>query len=157
MERDADGARILRSVLMKPEHEPHVPWLHERVSALAAADAHHEPVLERGERLGRSPRSARAGARPRCRPLRVVVLADRGEPGRGGGGMSSKPTTDTAPPAASRTPRASTSLVARIAVGGSLPAEQLLRGGAARGAELPAHSSTGTSGQRNPGGSSAAP
>lgn len=35
VERDADGARILRSVLMKPEHEPHVPWLHERVSALA--------------------------------------------------------------------------------------------------------------------------
>jgi glutamate/tyrosine decarboxylase-like PLP-dependent enzyme len=31
-----DGMRILRSVLMKPEHEPHVPWLHERVSALAA-------------------------------------------------------------------------------------------------------------------------
>jgi len=30
-----DGMRILRSVLMKPEHEPHVPWLHERVSALA--------------------------------------------------------------------------------------------------------------------------
>lgn len=37
IERDADGARILRSVLMKPEHEPHVPWLHERVSALAAS------------------------------------------------------------------------------------------------------------------------
>ena len=35
VERDADGARILRSVLMKPEHEPHVPWLHERVSELA--------------------------------------------------------------------------------------------------------------------------
>jgi glutamate/tyrosine decarboxylase-like PLP-dependent enzyme len=30
-----DGMRILRSVLMKPEHEPHVPWLHERVSAIA--------------------------------------------------------------------------------------------------------------------------
>ena len=29
---DADGVRVLRSVLMKPEHEPHVPWLHERVS-----------------------------------------------------------------------------------------------------------------------------
>ena len=27
---DADGVRVLRSVLMKPEHEPHVPWLHER-------------------------------------------------------------------------------------------------------------------------------
>jgi glutamate/tyrosine decarboxylase-like PLP-dependent enzyme len=30
-----DGMRVLRSVLMKPEHEAHVPWLHERVSALA--------------------------------------------------------------------------------------------------------------------------
>jgi glutamate/tyrosine decarboxylase-like PLP-dependent enzyme len=29
------GARILRSVLMKPEHELAVPWLHERVRALA--------------------------------------------------------------------------------------------------------------------------
>ena len=29
---DTDGVRVLRSVLMKPEHEPHVPWLHERVS-----------------------------------------------------------------------------------------------------------------------------
>jgi glutamate/tyrosine decarboxylase-like PLP-dependent enzyme len=29
--------RVLRSVLMKPEHEPHVPWLHERVEALSAA------------------------------------------------------------------------------------------------------------------------
>ena len=27
---DAEGVRVLRSVLMKPEHEPHVPWLHER-------------------------------------------------------------------------------------------------------------------------------
>ena len=33
VERDADGVRVLRSVLMKPEHEPHVPWLHERVTA----------------------------------------------------------------------------------------------------------------------------
>jgi glutamate/tyrosine decarboxylase-like PLP-dependent enzyme len=32
---DADGVRVLRSVLMKPEHEPQVPWLHERVHALA--------------------------------------------------------------------------------------------------------------------------
>ncbi len=32
---DADGARILRSVLMKPEHELAVDWLHERVEALA--------------------------------------------------------------------------------------------------------------------------
>jgi glutamate/tyrosine decarboxylase-like PLP-dependent enzyme len=30
-----DGMRILRSVLMKPEHEPQVPWLHQRVSAAA--------------------------------------------------------------------------------------------------------------------------
>jgi glutamate/tyrosine decarboxylase-like PLP-dependent enzyme len=34
---DADGARILRSVLMKPEHELYVPRLHERVGTLAAA------------------------------------------------------------------------------------------------------------------------
>jgi glutamate/tyrosine decarboxylase-like PLP-dependent enzyme len=34
VEMDTDGVRVLRSVLMKPEHEPHVPWLHERVSAL---------------------------------------------------------------------------------------------------------------------------
>jgi glutamate/tyrosine decarboxylase-like PLP-dependent enzyme len=36
VELDTDGVRVLRSVLMKPEHEPHVPWLHERVSALSA-------------------------------------------------------------------------------------------------------------------------
>ena len=35
IELDTDGVRVLRSVLMKPEHEPHVPWLHERVSVLA--------------------------------------------------------------------------------------------------------------------------
>ena len=35
VEMDVDGVRVLRSVLMKPEHEPHVPWLHERVSAIA--------------------------------------------------------------------------------------------------------------------------
>jgi glutamate/tyrosine decarboxylase-like PLP-dependent enzyme len=35
VEMDADGVRVLRSVLMKPEHEPHVPWLHQRVSELA--------------------------------------------------------------------------------------------------------------------------
>ncbi len=29
VEMDLDGVRVLRSVLMKPEHEPHVPWLHE--------------------------------------------------------------------------------------------------------------------------------
>jgi glutamate/tyrosine decarboxylase-like PLP-dependent enzyme len=32
---DADGARVLRSVLMKPEHEHAIDWLHERVEALA--------------------------------------------------------------------------------------------------------------------------
>jgi glutamate/tyrosine decarboxylase-like PLP-dependent enzyme len=32
---DAEHARILRSVLMKPEHEPRVPELHARVCALA--------------------------------------------------------------------------------------------------------------------------
>jgi glutamate/tyrosine decarboxylase-like PLP-dependent enzyme len=35
LERDADGARILRSVLMKPEHELAVDGLHARVRALA--------------------------------------------------------------------------------------------------------------------------
>ena len=37
LEADADGARILRSVLMKPEHELAVDWLHERVEGLARA------------------------------------------------------------------------------------------------------------------------
>jgi glutamate/tyrosine decarboxylase-like PLP-dependent enzyme len=37
LQADADGARILRSVLMKPEHEQAVDWLHERVEALARA------------------------------------------------------------------------------------------------------------------------
>jgi glutamate/tyrosine decarboxylase-like PLP-dependent enzyme len=35
--RDADAARVLRSVLMKPEHETWVERLHERVRALAAS------------------------------------------------------------------------------------------------------------------------
>jgi glutamate/tyrosine decarboxylase-like PLP-dependent enzyme len=35
--RDAPSARVLRSVLMKPEHELAVGWLHERLRALAAA------------------------------------------------------------------------------------------------------------------------
>jgi glutamate/tyrosine decarboxylase-like PLP-dependent enzyme len=35
LERDADGARVLRSVLMKPEHELAVPSLHARLEALA--------------------------------------------------------------------------------------------------------------------------
>jgi hypothetical protein len=37
LEFDADGARVLRSVLMKPEHEDAVGWLHERVEGLARA------------------------------------------------------------------------------------------------------------------------
>jgi glutamate/tyrosine decarboxylase-like PLP-dependent enzyme len=35
VEMDAEGVRVLRSVLMKPEHVVHVPWLHERVSRIA--------------------------------------------------------------------------------------------------------------------------
>jgi len=35
LEDDAEGARVLRSVLMKPEHEPYVGRLHARVEALA--------------------------------------------------------------------------------------------------------------------------
>jgi glutamate/tyrosine decarboxylase-like PLP-dependent enzyme len=35
LEADASGARILRSVLMKPEHEPAIDWLASRVEALA--------------------------------------------------------------------------------------------------------------------------
>jgi glutamate/tyrosine decarboxylase-like PLP-dependent enzyme len=35
VEMDTDGVRVLRSVLMKPEHELHVPWLHERVTSIA--------------------------------------------------------------------------------------------------------------------------
>jgi hypothetical protein len=34
---DADGTRILRSVLMKPEHEAFVPQLTERLERLARA------------------------------------------------------------------------------------------------------------------------
>jgi glutamate/tyrosine decarboxylase-like PLP-dependent enzyme len=37
LQLDADGARILRSVLMKPEHEHAVEWLHERVEGLSRA------------------------------------------------------------------------------------------------------------------------
>ena len=37
LEADAPSARILRSVLMKPEHEDAVPWLATRVEALARA------------------------------------------------------------------------------------------------------------------------
>ncbi len=32
---DAPAARVLRSVLMKPEHEPAVPWIAERLERLA--------------------------------------------------------------------------------------------------------------------------
>jgi glutamate/tyrosine decarboxylase-like PLP-dependent enzyme len=35
VDMDTDGVRVLRSVLMKPEHEPHVPWLHQRVTSIA--------------------------------------------------------------------------------------------------------------------------
>jgi glutamate/tyrosine decarboxylase-like PLP-dependent enzyme len=35
LQPDTDGARVLRSVLMKPEHEHAVGWLHDRVEALA--------------------------------------------------------------------------------------------------------------------------
>jgi hypothetical protein len=34
---DADGARVLRSVLMKPESEHHVEHVHSRVEQLARA------------------------------------------------------------------------------------------------------------------------
>lgn len=34
---DTDGARILRSVLMKPESEDHVEHLHDRVEQLTRA------------------------------------------------------------------------------------------------------------------------
>jgi glutamate/tyrosine decarboxylase-like PLP-dependent enzyme len=37
IERDADRARVLRSVLMKPEHEGAIDWLHARVERLAAS------------------------------------------------------------------------------------------------------------------------
>jgi glutamate/tyrosine decarboxylase-like PLP-dependent enzyme len=37
VQRDAETARVLRSVLMKPEHELAVDWLHARLRALAAA------------------------------------------------------------------------------------------------------------------------
>ena len=45
LEIDAPGARILRSVLMKPEHEAAVPWLASRTEALARATraAAHTP------------------------------------------------------------------------------------------------------------------
>jgi glutamate/tyrosine decarboxylase-like PLP-dependent enzyme len=37
IERDVDGVRVLRSVLMKPEHEDAVAWLASRTEALARA------------------------------------------------------------------------------------------------------------------------
>ena len=39
LEGDANGARILRSVLMKPEHELAVEWLHGRLEALGRAQS----------------------------------------------------------------------------------------------------------------------
>jgi glutamate/tyrosine decarboxylase-like PLP-dependent enzyme len=39
IDADADGARVLRSVLMKPEHEAYVPQLHDRLERLASAAA----------------------------------------------------------------------------------------------------------------------
>jgi hypothetical protein len=36
---DADSARILRSALMKPEHETYVPRLHQRLEQLAVSAA----------------------------------------------------------------------------------------------------------------------
>jgi glutamate/tyrosine decarboxylase-like PLP-dependent enzyme len=35
VDMDTDGVRVLRSVLMKPEHEPFVPWLHDRVTSIS--------------------------------------------------------------------------------------------------------------------------
>jgi glutamate/tyrosine decarboxylase-like PLP-dependent enzyme len=43
LEQDAPSARILRSVLMKPEHEAAVPWLADRLQALASRAATHTP------------------------------------------------------------------------------------------------------------------
>ena len=40
IDRDAEGARVLRSVLMKPEHEHSAGWLAERIEMLADAVAH---------------------------------------------------------------------------------------------------------------------
>ena len=70
VERDADGARILRSVLMKPEHEPHVPWLHERVSELRSA--RQVAAVERELGAGaRTRRRRRRGRPPRPRSPRA--------------------------------------------------------------------------------------
>src|SRR3954466_12873900 len=35
VDMDVDGVRVLRSVLMKPEHEPFVPWLHYCVTSIS--------------------------------------------------------------------------------------------------------------------------
>ena len=37
LDADAPAARVLRSVLMKPEHEPAVPWIADRLESLAVA------------------------------------------------------------------------------------------------------------------------
>jgi glutamate/tyrosine decarboxylase-like PLP-dependent enzyme len=52
LEADADGARLLRSVLMKPEHEGVVGWLHERVEALARAALAATPPVPRAAAPG---------------------------------------------------------------------------------------------------------
>ena len=70
LEADADGARVLRSVLMKPEHEQAVPWLHGASRTWPAPHWHDEPRARRPRRLDHQ-RSRRAGARGcRCSPGR---------------------------------------------------------------------------------------
>ena len=58
---DADSARILRSVLMKPEHELVVERLHERVQALAAGAAPADTGDRQGS--GQAGLGSAAGAR----------------------------------------------------------------------------------------------
>ena len=58
---DSPSARILRSVLMKPEHEAAVPWLASRVQALA------EPPEQCSYTAGWLS-SARWCVSPTCRP-----------------------------------------------------------------------------------------
>ena len=70
VERDADGARILRSVLMKPEHEPHVPWLHQNVtryrcrSSSCSASPSSSPCSTAPSCSSRCRRSAATSASP---------------------------------------------------------------------------------------------
>jgi glutamate/tyrosine decarboxylase-like PLP-dependent enzyme len=51
---DRDNARILRSVLMKPESETYVRWLHSRLEELAACPVRH---LQDPSRCRQTPRS----------------------------------------------------------------------------------------------------